>query len=147
MSDRTVPAPVRVLALDYGSRRTGVALSDELGMFAHPRPAFVGLGEGELLKAVAHLVEAESIAEVVVGVPTTLAGGNSAQTREVRAFIASLRKLLRVPVTEADERLSSAQAGGALGVKDRGRTGSLDSAAAAVILQSVLDSRAKGGPR
>ena len=137
----------RVLALDHGLRRTGVALSDELGLFAHPRPALVGLSERELADAIAELVTAESVAEVVVGLPTTLAGGDSEQTRAVRRFIGTLRKVLSVPVTEADERLSSVQAGGALGVKDRKRTGSLDSAAAAIVLQSVLDARAHGGQR
>jgi putative holliday junction resolvase len=135
------------LALDHGLKRTGVALSDELGMFAHPRPALVGLQPEALLASIAEFVAAESVAEVIVGVPTTLAGGNSEQTRAVRAFIAALRKRLSVPVSEADERLSSVQAGGALGVKDRKRTGTLDSAAAAVVLQSVLDARASGATR
>lgn len=145
MSDRQ--APRRLLALDHGLKRTGVALGDELGLFAHPRPALVGLSEGELVDAVARLVAAESVAEVIVGLPTTLSGGDSEQTRAVRTFIHALRKALDVPVTETDERLSSVQAGGALGVKDRKRSGTLDSAAAAVVLQSVLDSRAAGGKR
>lgn len=110
-------------------------------MFAHPRPAIVGRAGQALVDAVASLVAEESVNEVIVGVPNTLGGGESEQTREVRKFINALRQALAVPVTEADERLSSAQASGALGVKDKKRTGSLDSAAAAIVLQSVLDAR------
>lgn len=116
-------------------------MSDELGLFAHPRPAIVGPAGQALVDAVASLVVEESVNEVIVGVPNTLGGGESEQTREVRKFINALRQALAVPVTEADERLSSAQASGALGVKDKKRTGSLDSAAAAIVLQSVLDAR------
>ncbi len=140
-------APGRLLALDHGLKRTGVALGDELGMFAHPRPALVGFDDKRLVAAVARLVAEESVSEVIVGVPVTLSGGDSEQTRAVRALISQLRKALDVPVTEADERLSSVQASGAMGVKDRKRSGTLDSAAAAVVLQSVLDSRAAGGTR
>lgn len=136
------PTPVpRLLALDYGQKRTGVAISDELGMLAHPRPALKGLGQQELLRAIARLVEEESITEVVVGLPATLSGGQSEQTRAVRSFIASLRQSLTVPVVESDERLSSVQASSSLGIRDRSRSGTLDSAAAAIVLQSVLDTR------
>ncbi len=130
----------RLLALDPGERRVGVAVSDELGLYAHPRPALIGLGQG-LVEAVARLVEDEGISEVVVGLPLRLSGGDSEQTASARALVASLRKRLRVPVTEWDERLSSVQAARAVKGSRRQRSGELDSAAAALVLQAALDAR------
>ncbi len=131
------------MALDVGSRRTGVAVSDELGLFAHPRPALTG-GARAVLDALPELVAGEAIAEVVVGLPLTLAGADSAQTARTRAFVERLRERLDVPVTTWDERLSSVEAARYVPADQR-RDGSLDSAAAAVLLQAVLDSRAGGG--
>ncbi|MCY3603342.1 MAG: Holliday junction resolvase RuvX [Chloroflexota bacterium] len=131
------------MALDVGSRRTGVAVSDELGLYAHPRPALKG-GTRAVLEALPPLIAAEEVAEVVVGLPLTLAGGDSAQTDRTRAFVERLREQLDVPVTTWDERLSSVEAARYV-PSDRHRDGSLDSAAAAVLLQAVLDSRAGAG--
>jgi putative holliday junction resolvase len=77
----------------------------------------------------------------VVGVPVPLGGGESSQTVEVREFARQLRQALDVPVVEADERLSSHQAAAALRGRERKRTGQRDSAAAAIVLQSILDAR------
>lgn len=144
------PAPGRhdrYLALDYGSRRVGVALSDELGLFAHPRPAFVGLSGERLEASIAELVAAEGVREVIVGVPVSLSGGESSQTAEVRSFVQRLRSRLPVPVTEADERFTSTQAAEALRGREQKRSGQRDSAAAAIILQAVLDARRGGRPQ
>jgi putative Holliday junction resolvase len=73
-------------------------------MYAHPRPA-IAAGP-RAVDEVARLVDAESIAEVIVGLPLSLSGADSAQTRFARDFEASLRARLSVPVTEWDERLS-----------------------------------------
>ncbi len=135
--------PVRLMALDVGSRRTGVAVSDELGLFAHARPALRG-GTRALLHALPPLVEADGIDEVVVGLPLTLAGEDSAQTAATRAFVERLRERLDVPVTTWDERLTSVEAARYV-PSDRHRDGALDSAAAALLLQAVLDSRAGAG--
>ena len=136
---RQQPRPL--LGLDPGSARTGVALSDELGMFAHPRPALHGNDPAAVADEVARLVATEHVDEVVVGLPLALAGNDTAQTREARAFAIRLRALLSVPVTVWDERLSSVEAArtGA-GAKSR-KSGELDSASAAIVLQAVLDSR------
>lgn len=131
------------MALDVGSRRTGVAVSDELGLFAHPRPALTG-GTRAVLDALPELVAGEAIAEVVVGLPLTLSGADSDQTARTRALVERLRERLDVPVTTWDERLSSVEAARYV-PPDQRRDGSLDSAAAAVLLQAVLDSRAGGG--
>lgn len=130
------------MALDPGSRRTGVAVSDELGLYAHPRPAIRGGGRA-LLEAAPALVEREGVDEVVVGLPLTLAGGDSAQTRAVRALAERLRERLDVPVRLRDERLTTVEAARGAPAAAR-RDGSLDSAAAAVLLQAELDARARG---
>jgi putative Holliday junction resolvase len=103
--------PHRLLALDAGERRIGVAISDELGLYAHVRPAIV-VGRGiSPLTEIARLVADERIDEVVVGLPLSLSGADSEQTAAARAFAAQLRDRLNIPVTEWDERLSSVEAG------------------------------------
>ncbi len=128
------------MALDLGSRRTGVAVSDELGLYAHPRAALKG-GTRALLNALPSLVADEGVEEVIVGLPLTLSGEDSAQTSATRAFVERLAERLDVPVTTWDERLSTVEAARYV-PSSRHRDGSLDSAAAALILQAVLDSRA-----
>lgn len=116
-------------------------MADELGLLAHPRPAIVGLSGQRLVERVVALVAEEGIAGVIVGIPVTMSGGESAQTAEVREFVANLRAALDIPVLEADERLTSVQAGAMLSGRERKRSGQRDSAAAALVLQSVLDTR------
>ena len=132
------------MALDLVSRRTGVAVSDELGLFAHPRPALKG-GTRVLLDAIPTLVAGEEVEEVIVGLPRTLSGEDSAQTSATRAFVERLRERLDIPVTMWDERLSTVEAARYV-PSGRHRDGSLDSAAAALLLQAVLDSRAGSSP-
>jgi len=152
--------PRRLLCLDPGERRTGVAVSDELGLFAHARPAIHGTSREALVDAVAQLAVAEQVSEVVVGLPLSLSGDDSGQTAIVRGLVAALRERLGVPVSVWDERLSSVQArpsagrdaGGAVRSTTRSvptasrtvggrRSGELDSAAARLVLQAVLESR------
>ena len=128
------------MALDVGARRTGVAMSDELSLYAHPRPAFTG-GTRALLDALPALVASEGAGEVIVGLPLTLAGEDSAQTRATRAFVERLRERLDVPVSVWDERLTTVEAARYTPSALR-RDGALDSAAAALFLQAVLDARA-----
>ena len=131
------------MALDPGARRTGVAVSDELGLYAHLRPAIRG-GARALLEAMPALVEREGVDEVVVGLPLTLAGGDSDQTRAVRALAGRLRERLDVPVRLRDERLTTVEAARRVPAAASRRDGTLDSAAAAVLLQAELDARARG---
>jgi putative Holliday junction resolvase len=93
------------------------------------------------VEAIARLAESEGVAEVVVGLPLSLSGADSAQTALVRKIVAELRRRLAIPVTEWDERLSSVEAARIVTGAGRRRSGELDSAAAAVILQAVLDAR------
>ena len=133
-----------LMALDYGSHRIGVAVSDELALFAHPRSALKSEG-GKVFSQIQNLVSTENISEVIVGLPLTLEGGESKQTKLTRKWIEKLRGVLEIPVTEWDERLTSIQADKILNEAGRSRknrrSGQRDSAAAAIILQPVLDSR------
>jgi putative Holliday junction resolvase len=97
------------------------------------------------VRAVQRLVASEEVQEVVVGLPLTLEGSRGHQAGEAHEFVEALRKALDVPVREVDERLSSAQAAAARPELSGRRDGTLDSASAAVVLQSVLDSRRRGG--
>jgi putative Holliday junction resolvase len=116
-------------------------VSDELGLFAHPRPALHVAGPGEVVAEVARLVAEEAISEVIVGLPLRLSGEDSEQTTRVRALVVRLREQLPVPVTEWDERLTTVQASRHARGSARRRSGELDSAAAALVLQAALDAR------
>ena len=134
------PHPSRLLALDPGARRTGGAVSDELGLFAHPRPALEAASTSSLIDQVEAAVASVEADEVVLGLPLSLSGADSEQTRAVRELAAMLRDRLSVPVLLVDERLSSVRAHQALG-RGRRPKGEVDSAAAAILLQGVLDRR------
>jgi putative holliday junction resolvase len=132
----------RVLALDYGSARCGCALSDPTGTLATPidpvlRPA-TRRGIGRL----AELVREREVERVVVGLPLGMSGSDTAQTEEARAFAARLAERLGdgVPVELYDERLTTVQA-----MRDPAGDASLDSRAAAHLLEALLASRSPRG--
>ena len=131
----------RLLALDPGEARIGVAVSDDLGLYAHTRPAIRTRSLPEAVRAVLKLVQQEAVSEVVVGLPLTLSGARGHQAEQTRPLVEALRAALTIPVREVDERLSSAQAAAASPGLGGKRDGTLDSASAAVVLQGVLDSR------
>ncbi|HTM33941.1 MAG TPA: Holliday junction resolvase RuvX [Vicinamibacterales bacterium] len=142
---------MRVLGIDYGARRIGLALSDATGTLASPwrlleRPP----SERETLRLVAELVDAlrnedDSLGAIVVGWPRRLDGSPTHQTPLVEAFRSALSERTGLDVILQDERLSSHAAEERLtarGVRDwRDRKKKLDAAAAAVILQDYLDTR------
>ncbi len=124
---------MRVLALDYGSARTGVAVSDPTGLMARPvgvvQRAATPAGLDEIARLVAEL-EAQL---VIVGLPLTLRGERGAQALETEAFVELLRPRLAVPIETWDERLTTALA------KQTGARAPVDALAAAHLLQSRLD--------
>ena len=138
---------MRILALDVGERRIGLALSDPTGLLASPIDA-IDLDDGEPAheRAARHASGME-LSEIVVGMPYSMSGERGRQAGRVAAFVREFSRLVEVPVTTVDERLSTAQAEKLLrgqGVETSREKGRLDSAAAAVILQSYLDSRRLG---
>jgi putative Holliday junction resolvase len=126
---------LRVLALDYGSARCGVAVSDPSGTLATPLEPVLRPGTRRGLERLAQLVRELGAGRVVVGLPISLSGGDSAQTRETRAFADRLRAAVDVPVELYDERFTSSLA------QQAGGTASLDSRAAAVLLDEWLNVR------
>jgi putative Holliday junction resolvase len=135
---------LRVLALDLGDVRIGVALSDETGTLASGLVTLRSAGPRKDAGAVAALVREHEAQEVVVGLPLRLDGTLGSRGEQTVAFVERLRRVLRVPVVTRDERLTSVAADERLaeaGVKRRDRKARIDQAAAALILQEHLDER------
>ena len=103
---------MKVLALDYGSARTGVAISDPTGTVARPLCVVERAGSGAGLARVAALVGAEDAERVVVGMPLTLKGERGGQARETESFVEALRSVVDVPVETFDERFTTTLAAG-----------------------------------
>jgi putative pre-16S rRNA nuclease len=98
---------VKVLALDYGSARTGVAVSDPTGTLARPLEVVENASTPAGLKRLAELVEREGVERIVVGLPVTLRGERGAQAEETEAFVAALRAVTEVPIESFDERFTT----------------------------------------
>lgn len=145
----------RILGLDVGQRRIGVAVSDATCTLARPLMvvATIGLERDAVDRAVTEITrlaaEEDGLSLVVVGLPRRLDGAASDMTPKVAAFGARLRERLAVPVVFQDERLSSREAESRLAVREkdwRVRKQKLDAAAAAVILQDHLDAIPRDQP-
>jgi putative Holliday junction resolvase len=98
---------VKVLALDYGSARTGVAVSDPTGTLARPLEVVENASAPAGLKHLAELVEREEVEQIVVGLPVTLRGERGAQAEETEAFVSALRAVTAVPIESFDERFTT----------------------------------------
>ena len=130
---------MRVLALDYGSARCGVAVSDPSGTLATPRDPVLKPATKRGFAELVRLVETTGAERVIVGLPLSLAGGDSAQTTETRAFADKLARAISVPVELYDERFTTSLA------QQAGGSASLDSRAAAVLLDEWLHLPIEGG--
>jgi putative Holliday junction resolvase len=135
---------MRILGLDVGDVRIGMALSDETATLATGLATFERIGPRKDIKAVAALAREHEVGEVVVGLPRTLAGDIGPQAEKVLAFTEDLKRSVRVSVVSWDERFTTSMATQALiegGVSRKNRKGMVDRVAAVLILQSYLDSR------
>jgi len=136
----------RVLGLDLGQSRIGVAISDQERRLAVPLGT-VRTGAPADVKAIAAIVAENGVTEVVVGLPLALSGRSGEGAEHARAFADALRGFLGIPVELQDERLSTVEAERGLrtaGVAGRRRREVIDQSAATLILQSYLDQR-RGG--
>jgi putative Holliday junction resolvase len=139
-----MPVTGRVLGVDYGRRRVGIAVSDPLGVIAS---GVAVLARTPALAAeVCRMAAGFGAGTVVVGLPLTLRGGKGEMALEVEAFIGELQQACGVEVVTVDERFTSATAADTLiemGVPKmkRRQKGRIDSMAAALILQDYLDNR------
>jgi putative holliday junction resolvase len=133
---------VRYLALDLGDRRIGVAVSDSLGMLARPVEVFERRSRVEDFEHIGDLARQHGVKALVVGLPLNLDGTEGPQAAWVRDYTAALAGTLPIPITLWDERLSSETAKDILRQQGRNpRNEPIDAVAAAVILQSYLDSQ------
>ena len=98
---------MKVLALDYGSARTGVAVSDPTGTLARPLEVVENASAPPGLKHLAELVEREAVEQIVVGLPVTLRGERGAQAEETEAFVSALSAVTEVPIESFDERFTT----------------------------------------
>lgn len=136
--------PGRVMALDVGGRRIGVAISDPSRTLASPYTTLQATPQERTLQRIVQLLTSEEVVELVIGLPLTLAGEVGPQAKVVHAFADALRPLIKVPLHFFDERLTSVAADRLmldLGLKPEQRKARIDEVAASIILQDFLDSR------
>jgi putative Holliday junction resolvase len=124
---------VRILALDFGAARTGVAVSDATGTIARPLDVVVRAATPEGLARLRELVQQQEAERVVVGLPLTLRGARGSQAEATEEFVRALREALDVPVETYDERFTTT-----LAVREPGEAPE-DARAAAHLLESYLD--------
>jgi putative Holliday junction resolvase len=139
---------MRILAIDYGEKRIGLAVSDEMGITARGISVIERKSRQADLDAVAAAVLEYGAGAIVVGYPLRLDGSAGIQCGKVDRFIASLEEIISVPVIAWDETLSTKEAEELMreaGVKRKKKRGMVDRIAAAVILQDYLDQKARRG--
>lgn len=138
---------MRIMALDIGDKRIGVAMSDPEGVLATPLMTIIRLNDSEAIDSICKLVNRYKVGCVVVGLPYSLDGNIGTQAEKVCTFARKLSQSLEVDIKLQDERLSSAGAERLLseaGAKKGHKRSVRDAAAAAFILQGYLDSLRSG---
>ena len=131
---------MRILALDPGERRIGIAVSDEMGIAARGLDTFDRKKGTSFFAHLAALIEEYGICEIVVGFPLSLSGEKGVSARRAEDFASKIRASFPVTVTLWDERLSSKEAERVLRGSKSGK-GTVDKVAATIILQTYLDFR------
>lgn len=127
---------MKVLALDYGSARTGVAVSDPTATVARPLGVVEGAASDAGIARIVELARAEEVDRIVVGLPVTLRGERGAQAAETERFVRALVAAAEVPVETWDERFTTRLAGESAAAGARGEE---DALAAAHLLSSYLE--------
>ena len=135
---------VRLLGLDWGQRRVGIAIADELGLYAHPRGTLPPEPIPEFGQKLAALCREEQITGIVIGLPLDMSGGEGKSAKSVRQFAQRVADVTGLDVELVDERWSSKQAERSLeasGMNSKQIRKHVDEVAAAAVLQIVLDRR------
>jgi putative Holliday junction resolvase len=135
---------MRVLAIDHGSKRMGIALSDETATIAQPLEFIPAEPFSNFLARLKQLIVEKQVDQILVGMPRNMDGSYGPAALKVQEFVAVLKETTAVPIKTWDERLTSAQANRMLIQADMRRDKRkqrVDAAAAAILLQSYLDSR------
>ena len=133
---------MRVLAVDPGSRRVGIAVSDPTGTIAQPLPTVAAEPYATLVSRLAALAGEKEAARIVVGLPRRLDGSYGPEAKAARELAAALRQASGLPVELVDERLTTVAAERAMisgGIKRAKRRATIDGVAATLLLQSHLD--------
>ena len=138
---------MRILAIDHGTKRMGVAISDELGMIAQPLEFIRAEPFANFLTRLKEILKEKQVELILVGMPRNLNGSYGPAALKVQEFVTVLKDAVTIPIQTLDERLTSVQAHRLLTeaeVSGRQRKGKVDKSAAAILLQSYLDSRSGG---
>ena len=138
---------MRIMGIDFGSKRMGVAISDELFLTAQGADTIYRKDLKQDLAVIAALIKDNNIIELVVGLPISMNGTHSQKTKEVLEFVNILTKAVEIPVKTWDERLTTVQADRAMmeaGMNSFKRRQLADKVAAQLILQGYLDLRKRG---
>jgi putative Holliday junction resolvase len=139
---------MKIIALDIGTRRIGVAVSDELGLTAHGRDTIERTSFEEDLGRIRELARAEGAQRIVVGMPKNMDGSLGPMAKEALKFMEALKALVMIPVDPWDERFSTVTAEKTLLMADvsrRKRKKVIDKLAAVIILQGYLDGMHREG--
>ena len=135
---------MRVLALDHGTKRIGVAISDELGIIAQPLEFIPAEPLEKFYQRLAVILAEKQVTEIVVGMPFNMNGSIGPAAQKVERFVTELKTKVTQPVHTCDERLTTYEAENLLisaGTRRKKRKQVIDKMAAAVLLQSYLDSK------
>jgi putative Holliday junction resolvase len=134
----------RIMGLDIGDSRIGVALSDPLGIMASPHTIIKRDDEAAAIKKIAAIISEREVVKVIAGLPLNMDGSRGEQAQKTDVFIRALRRAVTVPVAYQDERLSTVTARELIReVRKTNRATRYDAAAAALILQSYLDEESR----
>jgi putative Holliday junction resolvase len=137
------PAKSRILALDLGKKRIGLAISDPLGITAQGLPNLVRTNKRADLAALEQIIAEREVGAILLGNPINMRGAEGRQSGWVREFAAALEKHTGLPIKLWDERLTSVEAGRVLrasGISIAKRAAAVDRLSAVILLQSYLDS-------
>src|SRR6185503_6786526 len=134
---------MRILAIDHGTKRMGIAISDEMRTIAQPLEYIAAEPLDKFFDRLAQIIAEKQISLIVVGVPRNMDGTYGPAAAKVQEFVAALKDVVTVPIKSWDERLTSVQANRYLieaDVRRSKRKEKVDKTAAAILLQSFLDS-------
>jgi len=136
--------PTRILALDHGTRRIGVAVSDELKIIAQPLEYIPAEPFADFVKRLKEILRDKEVELILIGMPRNMDGTYGPAAQKVQEFIAALKSEISVPLKPLDERLTTVQAQRSLlqaNVRRNQRKEKVDMTAAAILLQSHLDAQ------
>ena len=135
---------MRILTIDHGTKRMGIAISDPSATIAQPLEFIPAEPFGDLLARLKEIIHEKEVEMILIGMPRNMDGSYGPAAQKVQEFVGVLKEALTIPLKTWDERLTSAQANRFLlegNVRRQDRKQKVDKAAAAILLQSYLDSR------